>query len=77
MHYLKDYYTEALKQELNIIKKAEEIYYIEFHDETMREVNPFKLRTFLRDTCKQNVEELTTDSKNGISFKFKPILQPS
>ena len=41
----------------------------------MREVNPFKLRNFLSDKCNQKVEELTTDSKNGFSFKVKPIHQ--
>ena len=75
MHCLRDYYTEVLQQELNEIKEPEEIYYIEFQDETKREVNPFKLRNFLSDKCNQKVEELTTDSKNGFSFKVKPILQ--
>ena len=73
---LGDYYTDVLQQELNEIKEPEEIYYhIEFQDETKREVNPFKLRNFLSDECNQKVEELTTDSKNGFSFKVKPILQ--
>ena len=73
---LGDYYTDVLQQELNEIKEPEEIYYhIEFQDETKRDVNPFKLRNFLSDKCNQKVEELTTDSKNGFSFKVKPILQ--
>ena len=76
MHCLWDYYTEVLQQELNEIKEYEEIYsHIEFHDKTKREVNPFKIRNFLSDKCSQNVEELTTDSKNGFSFKDKHILQ--
>ena len=41
----------------------------------MRDVNPFKLRNVLSDKCNQKVEELTTYSKNGFSFKVKPILQ--
>ena len=73
---LGDYCTDALQQELNEIKEPEEIYYhIEFQDETKRDVNPFKLRNFLGDKCSQKVEKLTTDSKNGFSFKVKPILQ--
>ena len=65
----------CLKQELNEIKEPEEIYSnIEFQDETKREVNPFKQRNFLSDKCNQKVEELTTDSKNGLSCKVKPIL---
>ena len=76
MHCLRDYYTEVLQQELNEIKEPEEIYYhIEFQDETKRDVNPFKLRNFLSDKCNQKVEELTTDSKNGFSFKVKPNFQ--
>ena len=76
MHRLGDYYTELQYQELIEIKEPEEIYYhIEFHDETKREVNPFKLRPFLSDECNRKVEELTTDSKNGFSFKVKLILQ--
>ena len=73
MHYVRDYYTEVLQQEL--IKDPEEIYYIEIQEETKREVKPVKLRNFLSDKCNQKVEELTTDSKNGLSFKVKPILQ--
>ena len=73
MHRLGDYYTEWLP-ELNKIKEPEGIYYhIEFHDETKREVNPFKLRNFLSDKCDQKVEKLTTDNKNGLSFKVKKI----
>ena len=49
--------------------------YIEFQDETKRVVNPFKLWNFLSDKCNQKVEELRTDSKNGFSFKVKPILE--
>ena len=41
----------------------------------MREVNPFELRNFLSDKCNQKIEELTTDIKNGFSFKVNPILQ--
>ena len=75
MHCVRDCYTE-LVQELNEIKEPEEIYYhIEFHDETKREVGPFKLRNFLSDTFNQKVGERTTDSKNGFSFKVKLILQ--
>ena len=75
MHCLRDYYTEVL-QVLKEIKEPEETYYHnEFQDEPKREVNPFKLRNFLSDKCNQKVEELTTDSKNGFSFKVKPILQ--
>ena len=36
-----------------------------------REVNPFKLRNFLSSKCNQKINELTTDSKNGFSFKIK------
>ena len=76
MHRLRDYYTEVLQQELDEIKETEEIYYhIEFHYQTKREVNPFKLQIFLSDKCNQKVEELTTVSKNGFFFKVKPILQ--
>ena len=39
------------------------------------EVDPFKLRNFLSDKCNQNFEELTTERKNGFSYKVKPILQ--
>ena len=56
MHRLGDYYTEVLQQELNEIKEFEEIYYNEFHDETKREVDPFKLRSLLSDKCNQKVE---------------------
>ena len=76
MNWLRDYYTEVLQQELNEIKEPEEIYYhIEFQAETKREVNPFKIRNFVSDKCNQKFEELTTDSKNGFSFKVKPIFQ--
>ena len=76
MHCLRDYYTEVLQRKLNEIKEPEELYYqIEFQDETKREVNPFKLQNFLSEKCNQNVEELIMDSKNGFSFKVKPILQ--
>ena len=69
MHCLGDYHTEVLQQELNETKEPEEIYYhIEFHDETMREVNPFEPRNFQNDKCNQKVEELTADSKNRFSF---------
>ena len=65
MHLLGDYYTEVLQQQLNEIKESEELYYnFLFHEETKRDVNPFKLRNFLRDKCDEKVEELTTDSKN-------------
>ena len=58
------------------MKEPEEIYYhIELQDETKREINPFKLQSFLSDKCNQKVQELTTDNKNGFSFKVKPILQ--
>ena len=70
MHCLRDYYTEVLQQELNEIKEPEEIYYhVEFHDETKRVVNPFKLRNFLSDKCYQKVEELKADSKISESKK--------
>ena len=36
-----------------------------------REVKPFKIWNFLSDKCDKRVEELTTDSKNGFSFKVK------
>ena len=62
MHRQGDYYTELLQQEMVEIKEPEEICYnIWVHDETKREVNPFKLQTFLSDKCNQNVKELTTD----------------
>ena len=73
---LRDYYTGVLQQELNEIKKPEEIYYhIQFQDETKRDVNPFKQRNFLSDKCNQKVKELTSDTKNGFPFKVKPFLQ--
>ena len=76
MHCLKNYYIEVQRQELNGVKGPEEIYYrIELQDETMREVNPFKLRNLWSDKCNQKVEEITTDSKNGFSFKVKDIIQ--
>ena len=72
---LGNYYTDVLQQELNEDKEPEEIYdHIEFKNETKRDINPFKLRNFLSANCNQNVEELTTDSKNGFSIKVKPIL---
>ena len=46
-------------------------YKIQFLDETRREKNSFKLRNLLSDKCNQKVEELSTDSKNGLSFKVK------
>ena len=65
MHRLGDYYAEVLQQELNEIKLPEEIYYhIKFHDETKREVEPFKLRNFWSDMFSQKVEGLTTDNEN-------------
>ena len=65
MHCLEDYYTEVLQQKLNETKEPEEIYYhFEFQDETKREVNPFKLQTFLSNKCNQKDEELTTDRKS-------------
>ena len=51
------------------------IYYNELRDETMSEVNPFKLRNFLSDKWNRKAYELTTDSKNWFSFKVKSILQ--
>ena len=76
MYCLRKYYSEVLQQELNEIKEPEEIYHhIEFKDKTMKQVTPFKLRNFLSDKFNQTVEQLTTDSKNGFSFKVKPILQ--
>ena len=75
-HRLGDYYTDVLQRELNEIKEPEEKYYhIEFQDETMRDVNPLKLRNFLSDKCNQKDEELAIGSKNGFCFKVKPILQ--
>ena len=66
MHRPIRYYTKVLQQVLNGIEEPDELYYhIEFHDETMRGVNTFKLRNFLSDKCNQKVEKLTTDSKNG------------
>ena len=76
MHRLGDYYTKVLQQELNEIKEPEEIYvHIEFHDETKREINPFKLRSFSSGKFNQKDEKLTKDSKNCFFFKVKPILQ--
>ena len=76
MHCLRGLYTEVLEQELDEIKEREENYYhIELQDETKREVNPLKLRNLLSDKFNQKVEELTTDNKNGFSFKVIPILQ--
>ena len=49
-------------------------YYIEFHDKNKKEVSSFKLWNFLSEKCNQNVE-LTTNRKNGFSFKVKYILQ--
>ena len=73
MHRLGDYCTEILQQELNGLKEPEEIYYhIEFHDETKKEVNPFKLQNFLSVKCNQNVEEQTT--KTRIDFPSKSNL---
>ena len=64
MHRLGDYYIEVLQQQLNETKEPEEIqYHIEFHDESKREVNSFKLRIFFSDKCNQKVNELTTESK--------------
>ena len=39
------------------------------------EVNPLKQQNFLSDKRNQKNQELTTDSKNGFSFKVKPTLQ--
>ena len=39
----------------------------------MRVVNPWNLRNFFSDKCDQKIEKLITISKNGFSFKFKPI----
>ena len=76
MHCTGDYYTELPQQELIEIKAPEEIYYhTKFPDESKREVKPFKLQNFQGDKCNQTVEVLTMDSKNGFSFKVKPILQ--
>ena len=76
MHRLGDFHTKVLQQELNEIKELEQHYYHdEFYDENKREVDPFKLRNFLSDKCIQKVDELTKHSKNGFSFKVKPILQ--
>ena len=70
-HRLGDYYTDVLQQELNEIREPEEIYYhIEFQDETKTDIHPCKLRNFLSDMCNHKMEELTTDSKNGFSFKI-------
>ena len=70
MNRVGDYYTELLLQEMSEIKESGEIYYhIEFHDETKRVVNPFKLRNFLSDKCYQKVEELKADSKISESKK--------
>ena len=42
---------------MNEINEPEEIYYhIEIHDETKREINPFKLQIFTSDKCNQKVE---------------------
>ena len=72
---LRESYTEVLQQEKIELKEPEDIYYhIELHDETKGEVNPFVLRKLLSDKCNQNVEQLTTESKNGFSSKVKPIL---
>ena len=43
----------------------------------MREVNPFVFQSLLSDKRNQKFETITTDSKNGCSFKVKPILQLS
>ena len=73
---LGDYYTDVLQQKLIENKEPEGIYYnIEFQGETERDILPFKLRNFLSDKCNHKIEELTTDSKNGFSFKVEPILQ--
>ena len=52
-------------------------FHIEFYDKTKRDFSPFKLRNFLSNGGNQKIGELTTDSKNGFSFKVKPILQLS
>ena len=77
MNHIRDYYTEVLLQQiLNEIEETKEKHYhIEFHDETMREVNRFKIRNFLSNKCNQKVEELTTDIKNRFSFKVKAVFQ--
>ena len=75
MHRLGDYYTKVLQHELNEFKESEELYYhFEFPDETRREVNPFKLRNFLSDKCRQNVKKFTTDSKKDYPSKSKIIM---
>lgn len=71
MHSLGDFYTEVVQQELNEIKKPEEINYIELHSETMREASSFKLQKFLSGNCNQNVKELTTDRKKRILLQIK------
>ena len=72
MHRLSYYYTKSLQQELTEIEEPEEnFYHIEFDDETKMEVKPFELQNFLSDECNRKVKELTTDSKNGLSFKIK------
>ena len=76
MQCLGEYYTEVLQQEQNEIKVPEgRHYHFELKDETMREVNPFKLQNILSDKCNQKDEELTNDCKNGFSSKVKHILQ--
>ena len=51
MQCVRDNYTEILQQELNEIKEPEELYYhIEIQEDAKREVNPFKLRSFLSVT---------------------------
>ena len=57
MHRLGDCSTKVLQQGLYEIKEPDEIYYhIEFHDETRREANPFKLWSFLSDEYNQGIK---------------------
>ena len=66
------FYTDLLQHELNDIKEPEEIYYpIEFEEGFKRNVNPSKLTNSFSNTCSQKDNELTTDNKNGFSFKVK------
>ena len=72
MNRLGNYFSDTAYQEINELKTpVGEYFHGEFENEASREFYLFKLRNFSNERCKQQIEELKTDSKNGFMFKVK------
>ena len=60
----------SLEPEYPSVSKKK-IYHIEFDSETKRDVNPYKLKTWIEGHINEKVEKLATESHNGFSFQVE------